>query len=333
MANPLIFPANLQWMGLAKEVTYGTAVSAPTIWVPVMAPKHVIHITQLDDKSYQGNMAELQNRVAGVRYDELTYDTFPMLDSAFPHYGGILGGVDTKTGVSDPVTHSTSLLNTGQAQPNSYTLFLFNGAEAWQIPGAQLSQVEIETKVASDLAKTTATWMGLPATKMAVAPTNTPTTLVPEPSWNTTLTIGGTVTSNYSDFKLTFKRNVEAVFAASGSQVPYVIFVGALTVEGDMTAVYQGHGATVSDLANYIANTQPIIVAKVAPAGDATHFVQWTLSKAAYDTDGAAVSDSGKYMEIAVKFSGVANTTDVIGSNGGKSPVQFEVLNAVTTAY
>lgn len=32
------YPGNLQWLGLAKEVTYGTAIAAPTIWVPVEGP-------------------------------------------------------------------------------------------------------------------------------------------------------------------------------------------------------------------------------------------------------------------------------------------------------
>jgi hypothetical protein len=333
MAGPLIYPANLQFIGGAIETTFGTPAAAPTWWWPVKSPKHQPHVTALDDDAYQGNMARLQARVPGVRYDTIDYQTFPFLDSVFPHFRNIYGGADTLTGGADPYTHKTSLLNTGNAQPTSLTLWLWNGVECWQMPGCQLGQLDLQTSVAASLANLTAAWVGMPAAKITI-PTNTPTTQKPMPAWNTILTVGGVASAgNYSDIKVTFKRDTSAVFGASGAQGPYVVFCGNLAVNGDYTAVYQGYGATIPDLANYITNVQPSVMVQVAPSGDAVHYLNWLATSCSYDTDGVVVSESGKWMEINAKFEAEASPTDVVGANGGLSNGQFKLLNAVSTAY
>jgi hypothetical protein len=112
-----------------------------------------------------------------------------------------------------------------------------------------------------------------------------------------------------------------------------VVFCGNLAVNGDYTAVYQGYGATIPDLANYITNVQPSVMVQVAPSGDATHYLNWLSTVCGYDTDGVVVSESGKWMEINGKFESEANATDVIGANGGLSNGQFKLLNAVASAY
>lgn len=334
MAGPTVFPANLQWLGLGKETTYGTAAAAPTAWVPLVSPKWVPHLLELDDTAFVGNMARLQQRVPGVRYDTIDYETFPLLDSTFQHFINIYGGADTVTGAGDPWTHKTSLLNTGNGQPTSYTLWLSNGSECWRMTGCQQSSLDLETKVADSLASLNSSWMGLPATVVS-APSNTPSTAKPMPSWNTLLTIGGNASiGNYSDIKVSFKRDTEAVFGANATQSPYVIFCGEFSATWELTAVYLGYtGPTISDLQNYLTNVQPSIQVQINPAGDATHNVKWLSTVNGYDPDGVNISDSGKYIELSAKGEAIANSTDVIGSNGGLSPSQVAMLNAVSTAY
>ena len=324
-----LFPSNLAWLGIAKETTYGTPVATPTVWIPVMNPKWTPHQTQLQDDALRGDMAKVHNVVQGTRYDTMDYDTYLYLDSIFPHMLAVLGTADTITGASDPYTHKTSLVNnTTSAQPPSYTLNLFNGAESWQMAGSVLGKADVDLK-ANELAKLTANWTGLPAVKVA-NPANTPTTAKPWASWNTTITINSVAATNYSDAKLSYTREIEQIQTLDGNVAPYQVFVGPLMAEIQVTGIYQGYAGTPTDLSNLLTNTQVPVVVKVNPVGDATHYAQWQHTLAAGDASEPKVN-TGKYVEIDTKYIGVANTTDATG--GGSSPVQFILLTSASTAF
>ena len=329
MTAPTVFPANLQWLGIGKEsTTYGTPPANPTVWVPLLDPKWVPHQTMLKDDSLRGDMAATHNQVQGVRYDTIDYKSYLYLDTLYPHMLNILGNPDTLTGSSDPWTHKTALLNTGNGQPTSWTLWLSNGAECWRMTGCQASDVSIDLP-ADGMATMSASWMGLPATNVT-APANTPTTLKPWASWNSTITIGGGAAAVYSSAKLDYKRETAPIHTADGTQAPYVIFMGPLTATGELTAVYQGFAGTPTDLSNYLTNVQPTLLVQVNPVGDTTHFGKWQHTVVAYDSVEVSGS-SGKWMESAAKWEAIANATDGLGST--LSPVQFSLLNAVSTAY
>lgn len=330
MANPLIGPENLQWLGMGRETTqFGTPAAAPTVWIPLIGPKWAPHQVPLKDQGLRGTMGATSGQVAGPRYDSIDYQTYGFIDSIMQHMMNILGGPDAVTGASDPWTHTSSLLNNAnQGQPSSWTLWLANDKECWRMTGCQLSELDVEVKAADSLSMVTASWMGLPAT-IVTAPTNTPDTTKPMPAWNSVLTIGGVATSQYSSIKISMKRDNEAVFAAAGSQSPYVIFVGELTVNGDLTAVYQGYAGTVSDLSNYLLNSQPSLVLQVNPAGDAVHFAKWQHSVVAYDV--STISSNGKYLEVVSTIEALNNATDA--TNGVTGPQKFILTSPVSTAY
>lgn len=327
MANPIIYPSNLTWLGIAKETTYGTPVATPTVWIPLESPEWKPDQHQLVDEALRGNMAKVQNVVAGPRSDTIAYTTPLLIDTLFPHMMNILGVADSVTGTSAPYTHTTSLLNTGQAQPTSYTLSLFNGAEAWQMAGSQLSKVEVDLK-ADELGKLGVEWMGLPATQVAT-PTNTPSTNLPWPSWNSTITVNSVVATAYSDVKLTYTRETKPVFVTAGSRSPYVIFVGPLNADIEVTGVYQGYAGTPTDLSNLLNNTQIPVLVQVNPVGDTVHYGKWQHTLAAPMT--SEVKDSaGNYVEIASKYTAVANSTD---GTSGVSPVKYIQLDTRATVY
>ena len=141
MANPVVYPANLQWLGIGKEaVAYGTAATVPAYWIPIVDPKWKPNQSMLKDDALRGDMATTHQQVAGNRYDTLDFKSYLYLDSLYLTMLNILGNTDTVTGASDPYTHKTSLKNTGNGQPTSYTLWLSTGgAECWQMTGCQLA--------------------------------------------------------------------------------------------------------------------------------------------------------------------------------------------------
>ena len=113
MANPTYLPGNLQWLGLAKETTYGTPAATPTYWIPVDTPVWKPIITPLTDNALRGMMATEYGQAQGMRHDELTYKTFIFPDSVFPHLLAALGTPDagstalTATTANTPTTAST----------------------------------------------------------------------------------------------------------------------------------------------------------------------------------------------------------------------------------
>jgi Phage tail tube protein len=326
--NPTIYPSNLTWLGIAKETTYGTPVATPTYWIPLMDPAWKPDQKILLNEAIYGDMSKVHGAVQGTRFDTLAYKTYLFLDTIFPHMETILGAADTVTGASDPYTHKTSLQNTGNAQPPSWTLSLYNGAETWQMAGSVMSKVDVDLK-AQDLSSMSGEWMGLPAVKVS-NPTNTPSTAKPWASWNTTINVNSIQATNYSDIKLTFTRECEAVQTADGTVAPYVIFVGPLNVEGDLTGVYQGYTNNPADLSNFLTNTEVPVTVQVNPVGDPTHYGLWQQTLCAF-TSVEVKAPIGKYLEVNGKFVAIANTTDA--TSGGQSPTQFKMLTAVSTAY
>ncbi|HEY3718370.1 MAG TPA: phage tail tube protein [Jatrophihabitantaceae bacterium] len=323
------YPSNLQWVGAAKEVTYGTAISAPTFWIPVDSPKWSPKINPLTDQATRGLMGMDYQQVAGMRYDELTYKTYMYMDSVYQHLIATFGGPDTITGSSDPWTHKTSLYNgsgTNGAQPPSYTLFYTDAAgKSWQMPGCMIVTNKLDVKV-DELDTMEITWNGMPATPITI-PTNTPTTAKPMPAWNSIITIGGAATSAFSEVSLEYKRDTKALNTMNNTQSPLAIYSGAFSVAGSLTAVYQG--STDVNLVDYLTNVQPPLTVKLAPVGDAVHSLTLQHSVVAYDD--ASPQGSGDWMEVSATVKALMNATDALDSK--QSPGQVVFLNAAATAF
>jgi hypothetical protein len=326
------YPSNLQWVGIAKETTYGTAVSTPTVWIPVDAPKYKANITPLKDKNLRGSMASTYQQQAGMRHDELGYKTYFYLDSIYPHFLAMMGNPDTVTGAGDPYSHVTSLYNgsgTNAAQPPSYTLFWADGAgKVQQMPGSIIAEIKV-TLGADALSSLDVKWVTLPANTIT-PPTNTPSTVKPMPSWNTTISIGGVASTTYSSIDLNFKRATEVIPTITGTQAPYAIFGGPVDVTGSFTGVFQNATADV-DWTNYLVNTQPAMVVKSTPPGETSpaHFIQMAMSQVAYDA--VEVSGTNKWQEVKTTLQAIANSTDAL--SGSFSPAKITMQSSVSTAY
>lgn len=314
---------NLQWLGIAKETTPGTAMAAPTLFIPIDSPKWGAKIKQLADTALRGFMGSDFQRQMGSRDDEVSYKTYLYPTAMFTHLRAILGGTDNVTGAADPWTHKVSLLNT-VALP-TYTLFLAMGdGNTMQVPGCVPADVKITIK-ANELPTLDVAWTGLPAAIIA-SPTNTPTTEAPMPPYSASITVAGANLGKYSDISLDFKRNVQPVLTLNGTQNPSSIYGGELTVTGTMTAVFSG--TADSDLTNYLTNAQPALVLTINPQGDAVHTVSVQLSKIAYDSSDPQPSMNG-IMTIANAFTALLNTTDA--TDGKQSQAQAIIKNTAAT--
>jgi hypothetical protein len=332
MANPLVVPANLQWIGAAKETTYGTPVATPGFFIPVdgSSIKFKPNINPLVDSAYRGLMSADFQQVQGMRHDTLAYKSYIYLDSCYQHYLALLGRPDAISGTTAPYTHKTSVENgidNPAAQPPSFTLFWFDGVTAWQTPGCVLATLKTTVKV-DDLVTLEASWIGLPSIKLGSPPVNTPSTSLPIPSWNSVVSIGGSAVSDRSEIALEYKRDAAEVPTINASQSPIEIFAGGVSVAVTATAIYPG-GAASLDVTDFLANTQPAVTVKLSPVGDAVHNLTLQHSVTTYDS--IDPQSGSKWMEVQMQGKALANATDALDAK--ESNTQVILVSTQSTAF
>ena len=317
------------FLGLGIENTRGTAAASPK-FIPITAPQVTPMQVFLRDEALRGSPTTVYDQVAGVRHDEYDVkgycyaDTFPIL------LRSILGGTDTLAGAG-PYTHGIKLLNnqTG-SQPPSVTIQDFDGATAFQMTGAQMSELTL-TFGAEAAAEWSAKFMGNPYTQIsAPSPsfTTPSTTLGFVPGWDITTSIGGSSLAYIAEGEIRLNRNTAPIFTM-GTQAPRVSFAGPLEVSGRLLAVVEstsdifsnattGYGLFDSPQATVITLTDPV----------SSNTIAFTMTKAQFSEP---KRQRGKaFVEVEVNFTANANATD---ATTGYSPIATVTTNNISTAY
>ena len=317
-------PSVKSYLGVALETTKGTAVTA-TNFVPITMNtfKPVDVIDPLYDMGIRGSMVENYQYVQGRRHSTVDFGGPVFADTVGYWIAGILGDVAT-TGTG-PYTHVMAVKNevgsNVDAQPKALTITDFYAANTRQYPGCQITDFGL-TFNADGMLEYTVKAMGWPSAT-TTAPTPSFSSVLPTQVWTGVVTIGGTTIGYVTTGTLDLSRKSEAIFALTGTQSPYQVFLGALTAKGKLTFVMQDD----TELTRFINNTQPAITVTFSTgSGSTATEVAFQISKGAYNT--AEIDRSGDYVTIAVDIEGLGNSTDA-GATGGYSPVKFTLINAL----
>ena len=253
------------------------------------------------------------------------------LYQAYPSGAPVTGYTTVTT-----VTHNFSLLNgTGAgmggyaaAQPPTYSLLDYTGPPA--TTGARIYSFGVPSEVSltgtsTALVEWEAKYIALASVIAGTAPTSSPSTVVPQASWRSTVSLAGAQVYNDVEWKLTLTRKAEPVFTNSNQQDPFSIPRGALTA---MVGLNFNPAQDESEFLYYLNNTQPTlsIVASNGLAGTSAASLTVTAQVAAFDT-GAIKADREVFgFDETAKL--VANTTNT-GPSGAYSPVQIALTNSV----
>lgn len=247
---------------------------------------------------------------------------------------GHLSGVTVQP-VTGPFSNTFSLLNTGSAQPSTHTMIHYLGPTATvaarAYAGVCLEELNLKWNAETMLFEFDikgSCWPSLPA---AALPTPNPTAITPVASWRALLGVGGPASGGtqikyMSDGEMNLKRQLDVVYTAQGTQNPYVIVRGMLSVSGKLNFVAV---PDESQLLNMLNNSQPQLQVLIdnGQASTAHGLFQMDCQQAAYkdfipETGKAAVGYTGA-------FDAVANTTNA-GISAGYSPAKVTVLNNVS---
>ena len=314
------------FLGLGIENTRGTAAASPT-FIPITAPQVTPMQVFLRDEALRGSPTTVYDQVAGVRHDEYDVkgyvygDSFPIL------LRSILGGTDTKAGAGPTYTHGIKLLNnqTG-SQPPSVTIQDFDGATAFQMTGAQMSELSL-TFGAEAAAEWTAKFMGNPYTQIS-APSPSITSASFVPGWNITTSIGGSSLAYIAEGEIRMNRNAAPIFTM-GTQAPRVSFAGPLEVSGRLLAVVETTSDIFSNATNGYAlfdGPQATVITLTDPVS--SNNIAFTMTKAQFSD---VKRQRGKaFVEVEVNFTANANATD---ATTGYSPIATVTTNNISTAY
>lgn len=313
--------SNLSFLGIAKEVTPGTPVTA-TAFIPVSAPTGKDELTLLDDKGLRGAMVDTFGQVAGVKSGTLDYsgDVFP--DTVGWALAGVLGDVAT-TGASAPYTHAMAVQNGSDGQPTSYTLVDYYATAARAYPGSKFSEFGLKFSADGMLTYTAkAVTFG---SQTVTKPTASFSTVQPLAAWTGLVTLGGSSFTTVTDGELTIKRPVTVVNTVNNTQSPAQLWSGPVSVDGKLTVVMESD----AQLTNYLSATDQALVLNFSGgAGAAAYQVQFTMTKCKYQA--AEIGRGKDYVELALTFTAHANSTD-IGASAGFSPVKATLQNAIAT--
>jgi hypothetical protein len=312
------------YLGIAKEVTKGTAV-APTDFIPVMkdSVKPVDIIDPLYDTGLRGSNVVNYNYIPGRNRSTFDFSSAGFADTIGYSLAGLLGSVAT-VGASAPFTHTISLKNSAVAaaddQPISYTLTDFYAAAVRAYPGCQFSDFSLKFSADGLLEYDTKTTGFISAA--AATPTPTFSTILPTPVWNGTVSIGGSAVSTSMNGNIDMKRNVTPVYGISNTQNPFNVFLGPLETTGKVTFIMEND----TELTRYLTNTQPAIVLDWSTGtGAALTQIQATITKGAYT---AAVIERGQdFVQVTVDINAQGNTTDA-GATAGFSNIKWVLKNA-----
>lgn len=128
MAGPTnrAYAVNETEIGIALETVVGTAPAQPTYMLPVKSPKYKPNQAVIPDETLQGNMAQVQDEVLGMRYDQHGWSAPPYMDSLPVLLCSLLGSPDTL--ITKPTNTTLSSAAVANAATISTTATIAQGA-------------------------------------------------------------------------------------------------------------------------------------------------------------------------------------------------------------
>jgi hypothetical protein len=321
-------------------VTGSTPTNATTLSAPSNAGVSTITLTSVVGYTAgiiiqigSGTTAEVRKQVGAPAGSVVTLDS--------PLYYTHAAAQAAATVVA-PYTHKFYLLNNGvgaggsvAAQPPTYTVTDYTGltptVEARTYNSMVLSELVI-TSNAEELLTWSAKASSWVSQLASIKPTAAVTSTATQAAWRSKVGIGGpasggTQVLNVQEWSFSISRDIAVEFTDQGTQNPYSIVRGPMTVTGGLNFM---PAIDEVPLTTMLANTQPQLqmVADNGLAGSSLNSIQFDSQLGAYTQSNLNVG--GVPFGFDTEFESVANTTNV-GQSLGFGPASVTLINNVYT--
>jgi len=239
-------------------------------------------------------------------------------------YGGAYGAqppTHTFADVNNVISVYTSATY-GTAPTNTYGTRLYPSGVLKDVTFSGNAEQLLGIKMTGD------SWISVPS---GTAVTNVTTNSRPIPNWNSTVVTGGyTITSanaynGIGNFSISLKRGTQVYWTVQGTQNPYVIARGPLTMDGQMDWT-PTNSETPLDL--MLLNAQTPTTITVSNAGIANAGTPFTLTFTASQLANvkSKIMRNGVLIGYSNSFEAIANSTDT-GGSGGLGPATVTLVN------
>jgi len=304
MATTPVLQSWLVQLGMAREVTWGTAVSPTTVdqFFTVVNPKFENDIDPVPDDGFRGIASQDFALNQGFRYARFTFETQLLPQNSGTLFQALQGGVDAISGAG-PYVHPIPQLNTGL--PPSYSIWHYDAtlATSRQILGAYLESLNLKYSSTGAL-KCTASFVGK-YFSTGTKPTAVYEAAQPFIPWQNTATVNASalVGARLIDFDFTAQRPWEGIWGAGGTQDLTAANVGPIEASGSL--VFASIDNTDIDL--YHNNTQAQL--KVVFTQSASAILQINMNTAAFE-NGTVIEHSAPYLKVSAKYRALYNSVD-----------------------
>lgn len=330
MATPTAYPSAKSFIGVTKEVTQGTAVPPLTATIPVNKFQPQPKFVELKDTSQRGSMNATNGQTQGAGHEEWSITDSPAFYDMLPYFlQNILGDIAT-TGAG-PFTHVMSLLNSGTAQPGTFTIFDWQGTPAnrgRQYPGVVCTELTIKGNPESEFITWSAKGLSWISAVTAAEPIAASSSDAPMAAWRAAIQIDDVANLTFGEWEVTLSRTAEAEHTSQNSQQPFLIMRGELKVTGSLRQIKPADEAIYL---KYVNNTafELDITADNGGATTARRNIDLHMQVVNFD-DGTQLSRDEVAIGYNLPFEAMGNSTDA-GASGGLSPIKVTVINNTTS--
>jgi hypothetical protein len=290
---------------MAREVTWGTAVSPTTVdqFFTVVNPKFENDIDPVPDDGFRGIASQDFALNQGFRYARFTFETQLLPQNSGTLFQALQGGVDAISGAG-PYVHPIPQLNTGL--PPSYSLWYYDAtlATSRQMLGAYLEKLNLKYSSTGAL-KATVSFVGK-YFSTGTKPTAVYEAAQPFIPWQNTATVNASalVGARLIDLDMSFDRKWSGYWGGGGTQDLTAASVGPIAATG--TAVFASIDNTDIDL--YHNNTQGQFQALFSQSASAK--LQINMNTTAFEK-GSVIDSSKPELMTSLKFRALYNSVDL----------------------
>lgn len=320
------YVGTLRSAGLAKESVLGTAISAPTEYLPYIPPDGFSPaIAVLESKGIRAKADSVVKATQGpgtIKGGKVKIEMEPencgnILMAAF--------GTDTKTGsVNAGYQHLFTRL--ANAQLPSYTWWFDKGAKYQQFAGCMLNKLDIEIK-AKEFVTCDTEWTGLSYDDTGITHTPTYSTLKAFKFSQAVVTVDGGANVNYDNIKISIDNKINAEHALSGSIYTSKIWSEGMRVTISADLFFED----AVQYAKFLAGTKSSFAITITSSEDITGATpgtknSMTITLPTVQYTAAPLHNASGVLKVP--FAGVA-VYDSVSS----LTASVALLNSVATAY
>jgi len=337
MPTPTTYPSAKQFVNIAKETTQGTAVTTGMTTTPVTEFKPKDEPVWLKDENLRGSMVETYGLIQGPQKSSYTMNGAVFLDWLPMHLLNLMGDVATTGPVSSIYTHVLSLLNTGTAQPPSYTFVDWQGltatTQARTYPGCCHSELTLKGNPESTLIEWSSKGAGYWSSPFPTSPpVSSPSAISPIAAWRVALGFGGiasggTQVLTVREWEVTTARKIAVQHTSQNSQAPFIIQRGPISTNFKFFASKPSNEAFLDYMRN---NSQPQFQLLVSNGLGGALAQTLQIDMQALGVQMVEVNRGDLAVGYDISGEAIANSTNA-GASGGVSPVKYTITNAIAS--